>query len=128
MGLHPKLIDKPKPEKKSSGLKKDNLHLPDFFKLMVMYFFSGFAFVVSATFTVAIVQSNFESQNIGSLAWLVVGIAGIPSVIAWDKVENKIGMQMALCFAIIFHIISLLLSAFFMNFYVLLLSALFFGI
>ena len=98
------------------------------YKLLLMYFFSGFAFVISATFTVAIVKLNPEIKSLGNLVWLFVGLASVPSVLIWDWVEANFGMLKALCFAMAFHSVSLFLNAFFSDFVILLVAAFLFGI
>ena len=98
------------------------------YKLLFMYFSSGFAFVISATFTVSIVKLNPEIQHLGDFVWLLVGLASVPSVLIWDKVEAKFGMLSALCFAIAFHSISLFLNALSTNLFTLLVAAFLFGV
>ncbi len=98
------------------------------YKLLLMYFSSGFAFVISATFTVSIVKLNPEIQHLGDFVWLLVGLASVPSVLIWDKVESNFGMLNALCFAIAFHSISLFLNAFSSSFLILLIAAFLFGV
>ncbi|OUW04499.1 MAG: hypothetical protein CBD16_02145 [Betaproteobacteria bacterium TMED156] len=98
-----------------------------FFRLLLMYFFAGFAFVVSATFTVAIVKSNPENASLGNAVWLLVGFTSIPSVLIWDWVEVKFSMNKALCFAITLHAISLLFNAFFVQLEFILIAAFLFG-
>lgn len=98
------------------------------YKLLLMYFSSGFAFVISATFTVSIVKLTPEIQHLGDFVWLLVGLASVPSVLIWDKVESNFGMLNALCFAIAFHSISLFLNAFSSSFLILLIAAFLFGV
>ena len=114
--------------KRNQTSKKLAIKPKGLYKLLLMYFFSGFAFVISATFTVSIVKLSPEIQHLGDFVWLLVGLASVPSVIVWDKVESKFGMLFALCFAIAFHTASLFLNAFSSNFFVLLLAAFLFGV
>ena len=114
-----KNIDKKKLDKPPKGL----------YKLLLMYFFSGFGFVVSATFTVAIVKVNLNNLESATYIWLLVGLASVPSVLFWDFIENKFGMLCALCCALLLHSISLLITAFVSDSLIFLLfSALLFGI
>lgn len=98
------------------------------YELLAMYFFAGFAFVISATFTVAIVKLNPQNEYLGNFVWLLVGLASIPSAVIWDWVESKFGMLKALCFAISFHAVALILNAFSNNLIILFLAAFLFGI
>ncbi len=132
--LRPKLtVDKEKVDinlHQHKKIKSDNLDTRprDFYKLLTMYFFAGFGFVVSATFTVAIVKTNPQIGSIGDFVWLLVGLSSVPSVVIWDKVERNFGMLKALCFALGFHSISLFLTAFYSNLAILVVSAFLFGI
>tara|TARA_A100001015_G_scaffold81345_1_gene90107 strand:+ start:4509 stop:5717 length:1209 start_codon:yes stop_codon:yes gene_type:complete len=112
-----------RPNRNKSPVRSDGLY-----KLLAMYFFAGFAFVISATFTVAIVKLNPEINMFGNLVWLLVGLSSIPSVVIWDFIEAKYGMLKTLSFAMFLHSISLLLNIFDSNLSILLLAAFLFGI
>ena len=55
-----------------------------------MYFFAGFGFVVSATFTLALAVERGFVQEDSLLAWLLVGVVYIPSLFFWDYGEKGI--------------------------------------
>jgi len=47
------------------------------------------SFVVQATFSPDIINSLDGLDGYGSLGWLVVGVAGIPSAIIWMRLAHK---------------------------------------
>lgn len=51
----------------------------------------GFGYVVTATFLVAIVRASPQLRPAEPLVWLVVGLAGVPSVAIWTKVSSRYG-------------------------------------
>ena len=59
-------------------------------RLICGYGFFGFAYVVSATFIVAI-ASDLDSTLDPNATWLVVGVALIPSVYLWQWLANRFG-------------------------------------
>ncbi len=67
--------------------------------MLAAYFCAGWGFVINATFTVAIVERQPLLAGQGPLAWLLVGLAGVPAVFAWDRVARRIGELPALLIA-----------------------------
>jgi MFS family permease len=63
------------------------------------YFAAGWGFVISATFTVAIVEREPALAGQGALAWALVGLAAMPAVFVWDKVARRLGDTRALLLA-----------------------------
>jgi MFS family permease len=63
------------------------------------YFAAGWGFVISATFTVAIVEREPALAGQGALAWALVGLAAMPAVFVWDKVARRWGDTRALLLA-----------------------------
>lgn len=63
--------------------------------LIVAYGLFGFGYVITATFLVAIVRDAPEIRPLEPLIWIVVGLAGVPSVIFWSKVGARIGIPQA---------------------------------
>lgn len=64
--------------------------------LAACYGLFGFGYVVTATFLVAAVRASPVTRPIEPLIWLLVGLAGVPSVAGWAWVESRIGARQAL--------------------------------
>jgi MFS family permease len=80
--------------------------------MLAMYFCAGFGFVISATFTVAIAARQSALAHTGGLAWVMVGLAAVPAVLAWDHIARRIGDLPALLWAFGAQTLSVLLPAF----------------
>lgn len=63
------------------------------------YFAAGWGFVISATFTVAIVEREPALAGQGAWIWALVGLAAMPAVAVWDRVARRLGEQRALLLA-----------------------------
>lgn len=59
--------------------------------LIPAYFTEGVGFVVQATFLPDIINTLPGLEGLGSLTWLLVGIAGIPSAIIWMYLATRYG-------------------------------------
>lgn len=79
--------------------------------MMAAYFCAGWGFVISATFTVAIVERQPLLSGSGPLAWLLVGLAAMPAVFLWDRIARRIGEVSALLIAFTLQILSVVLPA-----------------
>jgi len=77
----------------------------------LMYFCAGWGFVINATFTVAIVERQPLLAGQGPWAWLLVGLAAVPAVFAWDRVARRLGELKALLLAFGLQVIGVLLPA-----------------
>ena len=75
------------------------------------YFAAGWGFVISATFTVAIVEREPALAGQGALAWALVGLAAMPAVFLWDKVARRVGDTRALLLAFGLQTVSVILPA-----------------
>jgi len=75
------------------------------------YFAAGWGFVISATFTVAIVEREPALAGQGALAWALVGLAAMPAVFLWDKVARRWGDTRALLLAFGLQTMSVILPA-----------------
>ena len=80
--------------------------------MLAMYFCAGFGFVISATFTVAIAAKQSALAHTGGLAWVMVGLAAVPAVLAWDRIARRVGDLPALLAAFVMQTASVLLPAF----------------
>lgn len=63
--------------------------------LVTAYGLFGFGYVITATFIVAIVRGAPELRAIEPFVWLVVGLAGAPSVAVWAAVGRRFGVVRA---------------------------------
>ena len=63
------------------------------------YFAAGWGFVISATFTVAMVEREPALAGQGAWAWALVGLAAMPAVFLWDRVARRMGDTRALLLA-----------------------------
>jgi MFS family permease len=75
------------------------------------YFAAGWGFVISATFTVAIVEREPLLDGQGALAWALVGLAAMPAVFVWDRVARRVGDTRALLLAFGLQTLSVVLPA-----------------
>jgi len=79
--------------------------------MIASYFCAGWGFVISATFTVAIVERQPLLAGQGPWAWLLVGLAATPAVFLWDRVARRLGEVNALLLAFGLQVVSVLLPA-----------------
>ena len=77
--------------------------------LLTSYFAAGWGFVISATFTVAIVEREPALAGLGPLAWAMVGLAAMPAVFIWDLVARRVGDKRALLLAFGLQTLSVML-------------------
>jgi len=79
--------------------------------MLASYFAAGWGFVISATFTVAIVEREPALAGQGALAWAMVGMAAMPAVFLWDRVARRWGDKQALLMAFGLQTLSVVLPA-----------------
>lgn len=79
--------------------------------MLTSYFAAGWGFVISATFTVAIVEREPALAGQGPLAWAMVGMAAMPAVFIWDLVARRVGDKRALLLAFGLQTIAVMLPA-----------------
>jgi predicted MFS family arabinose efflux permease len=73
------------------------------------YFCAGIAYVIGATFIVAIVNKLPGLTGQGNLAFLAIGIGAAPACIIWDFVARRTGDLNALILAAVLQIVGILL-------------------
>ncbi len=78
--------------------------------LIAAYGLFGFGYVITATFLVAIVRDAPEIRPLEPLIWIIVGLAGAPSVIFWSKVANRIGIPQAFVIACVIEAVGVAAS------------------
>jgi len=95
--------------------------------LILAYFTEGVGFVVQGTFLPDIINSLKGLDGYGNIAWLIVGVAGIPSSIIWMRLAHKYGSINMIIIAMFLQIVGLLLPTFTTNIYAVLLSGALYG-
>lgn len=70
-----------------------------FFQLAASYGLFGFGYVITATFLMVIVRGSPQAKAVEPILWVVVGLAGMPSIWAWTKVSQKTGLEVAYALA-----------------------------
>jgi MFS family permease len=79
--------------------------------LAASYFAAGWGFVISATFTVTIVEREPALAGQGPLAWALVGLAALPAVFLWDRIARRFGEWQALMAAFALQTLSIVAPA-----------------
>jgi len=79
-------------------------------RLVVAYGLFGFGYVITATFIVAIVRGEPALKAFEPMAWLVVGLAGAPSVWLWMTISGRTGMMRGYALACAVEAAGVLLS------------------
>ena len=79
--------------------------------MLASYFAAGWGFVISATFTVAIVEREPALAGQGAWTWALVGLAATPAVFVWDRIARALGDIRALMLAFALQILAVMLPA-----------------
>ncbi|QOY51752.1 YbfB/YjiJ family MFS transporter [Candidatus Sulfurimonas baltica] len=95
--------------------------------LILAYFTEGVGFVVQGTFLPDIINSLKGLDGYGSVGWLMVGIAGIPSSIIFMRLAHNYGSVNIIILAMALQIIGILIPAISTNMYLNLLSGALYG-
>ena len=77
--------------------------------LIAAYFTAGVTMVVQSTFFPDIINSLAGLKGSGSLGWLLVGLAGIPSAIIWMRLAYRYGSVNMIILAFVLQIIGILI-------------------
>jgi len=101
----------PVPDTVSTQSHQSSAPRPWLWLMVSAYFCAGVGFVVSATFTVAIIEAVPTLAGLGAWAWFICGIAATPSVYLWDRVARRFGELPALMAAYTCQISSVVLPA-----------------
>ena len=83
------LVPEQSQDKVTYGKGKKSLAL---ITLIAAYGLFGFSYIITATFLMAIIRDNDSIQQLEHIIWLVVGLAGFPSVTVWIWVSRRIGL------------------------------------
>lgn len=70
-----------------------------FIPFAAAYGLFGFGYVITGTFLVAIVRGSPAVRFLEPVVWIVVGLAGLPSVVFWGGVGERIGIERAFALA-----------------------------
>ena len=70
-----------------------------FAPFVAAYGLFGFGYVITGTFLVTIVRGSPAVRFLEPLVWIVVGLAGLPSVVFWGGVGERIGIARAFALA-----------------------------
>lgn len=118
-----KLIKQDAPKHKLSR----SLFSPFVILLIVAYFTEGVGFVVQGTFLPDIINSLKGLEGYGSLGWLVVGLAGIPSSIIWMMLAHRYSSLNIIIVAMSLQVVGILIPALSSNIYLNLFSGALYG-
>jgi predicted MFS family arabinose efflux permease len=78
--------------------------------MILAYGLFGFGYVITATFLVAIVRLAPELREVESWIWMLFGLAAVPSVAAWRRVGERIGLMNAFAAACLIEAIGVIAS------------------
>lgn len=98
-----------------------------FVPLLINYTCEGLGYSVFATFIVAIIKAKPELAGVGNWTWVIVGLAGVPSMLIWAAAAERIGYATALAIAFAVQIVGVLLPAYSDSGLIALLAAAMFG-
>ena len=77
--------------------------------LTLAYFLEGGGYIVTGTFLVAILKTMPETAQLGAAAWMVTGLAAMPSGIIWAAAGRRLGPWRALILAHVVQAVGILL-------------------
>ncbi|MBV8148105.1 MAG: YbfB/YjiJ family MFS transporter, partial [Candidatus Eremiobacteraeota bacterium] len=69
--------------------------------LLLAYGGNGFAYVIPATFMVAMIAATPAVARFAAISWIVVGLVGIPSTVIWNRLGLALGRDRALGIALL---------------------------
>lgn len=95
--------------------------------LIIAYSLEGLGYIVTGTFIVSIAEESTSFHGDAALLWFVVGVAAIPSCIAWSKLAQRFGYVRTLLISMLFQGLGIVLPAFVINTLTLYISAFIFG-
>lgn len=78
--------------------------------IFTSYGLFGFGYVITATFIVAIVRGSAELASLEPVIWIVVGLAGAPSIWFWNRIAGRTGLAVAYSLACLVEALGVFLS------------------
>jgi predicted MFS family arabinose efflux permease len=91
------------------------------------YFLAGAGYIVAGTFLVAIVAEVPGLSGLGASAWILVGLAAVPSTVFWTRIAVAFGPVAALVVVYVVQAIGLALPVLWHEIWAVAVSALLFG-
>jgi MFS family permease len=76
--------------------KHPPLPWPRLYMIAIAYFFEALGYIVSATFLVTIITTLPAVADLAPWAWVISGIAAVPSTLLWPWLGRKIGVKWAM--------------------------------
>jgi len=95
--------------------------------LILAYFTEGVGFVIQGTFLPDIINSLEGLDGYGNLAWLIVGLAGVPSSILWMRLAHRYGSVNMIIVAMLLQIVGIIIPTLTNNIYINLFSGALYG-
>ncbi|QIS11827.1 YbfB/YjiJ family MFS transporter [Nocardia arthritidis] len=99
---------------------------PGFGALMASYTLEGVGYIIAGTFLVAAVQRTAPAE-IGSAAWILVGLAAFPSTVLWTRLAHRFAERTLLVIALAAQSAGMALPALFGGMVAAMVSAVLFG-
>ncbi len=120
-------FDKELKQSASKHKVSKSMFTPYVILLILAYFTAGVSFVVQATFFPDIINSLEGLEGYGSLGWLMVGLAGIPSAIIWMRLAHRFNTVDVIIITFILQIVGILIPTLTNDIYLNLLSGALYG-
>jgi predicted MFS family arabinose efflux permease len=79
--------------------------------LLIAYGLEGAAYIIPATFLVAMVRETPSAAAYAPAAWIVVGLSAAPSAVAWNALGRAIGVAGSLLIALVVQALGMLACA-----------------
>lgn len=80
--------------------------------LTIAYACEGLGYIVTGTFLVAWLQRSSALAHVGFIAWLMVGLAAIPSCVLWMKAGLRLGLGRTLILAHLVQAVGIIIPLF----------------
>jgi predicted MFS family arabinose efflux permease len=87
---------------------RERLLEPRFLALGFVYSIEGAAYIIPATFIVAMIAESGRFAAFSSVTWIVVGLLAAPSATVWTAIAKRTGTAAALGLALVVQAIALL--------------------
>ena len=115
------------PEKTQKTLDWQPKKNGNFILLCVGYAFFGFGYIIYGTFISDFLRSSQDLNFLGNMAWLIAGIAAIPSAIFWQKIGNLTSIDTSLLLSSFVSALGALMLFFILSPPLIIISCIFFG-